>query len=82
MIATSTSSLRRLAQLCHQFPHFRFKDVRGNVITRLEKLGRWEFDGLILAVAGLSRLGMAQRIHEHINPSIQATCRWTRCVGH
>jgi hydroxymethylbilane synthase len=65
-----TSSLRRLAQLRHHFPHLTFKDVRGNVITRLEKLDAGEFDCLILAAAGLGRLGLAGRIHERIDPSI------------
>jgi len=65
-----TSSLRRLAQLRHHFPHLTFKDVRGNVITRLEKLDAGEFDCLILAAAGLSRLGLAARIHQLIDPSI------------
>jgi hydroxymethylbilane synthase len=65
-----TSSLRRLAQLRHHFPHLDFKDVRGNVITRLEKLDSGEFDCLILAAAGLGRLGLGDRIHERIDPSI------------
>ena len=65
-----TSSLRRLAQLRHHFPHLQFKDVRGNVITRLEKLDAGEFDCLILAAAGLGRLGLAERIHELIDPAI------------
>ncbi len=65
-----TSSLRRLAQLRHHFPYLIFKDVRGNVITRLEKLDGGEFDCLILAAAGLSRLGLADRIHQLIDPSI------------
>ncbi|MBM5809372.1 MAG: hydroxymethylbilane synthase, partial [Cyanobacteria bacterium M_surface_9_m1_291] len=65
-----TSSLRRLAQLRHHFPHLMFKDVRGNVITRLEKLDSGEFDCLILAAAGLGRLGLGDRIHELIDPSI------------
>jgi len=65
-----TSSLRRLAQLRHHFPHLNFKDVRGNVITRLEKLDGGEFDCLILAAAGLSRLQLADRIHQLIDPSI------------
>ncbi|MEB3316669.1 MAG: hydroxymethylbilane synthase [Cyanobacteriota bacterium] len=65
-----TSSLRRLAQLRHHFPHLTFKDVRGNVITRLEKLDAGEFDCLILAAAGLGRLGLAARIHQHIDPAI------------
>ncbi|MEB3297534.1 MAG: hydroxymethylbilane synthase, partial [Cyanobacteriota bacterium] len=65
-----TSSLRRLAQLRHHFPHLTFKDVRGNVITRLEKLDSGEFDCLILAAAGLERLNLGARIHELIDPSI------------
>jgi len=65
-----TSSLRRLAQLRHHFPHLTFKDVRGNVITRLEKLDAGEFDCLILAAAGLGRLGLGGRIHERIDPTI------------
>ncbi|MEI6828289.1 MAG: hydroxymethylbilane synthase [Synechococcaceae cyanobacterium ELA445] len=65
-----TSSLRRLAQLRHHYPHFTFKDVRGNVITRLEKLDAGEYDCLILAAAGLGRLGLAERIHELIHPSV------------
>ena len=65
-----TSSLRRLAQLRHHYPHLEFKDVRGNVITRLEKLDSGEFDCLILAAAGLGRLGLGERIHERIDPSI------------
>jgi hydroxymethylbilane synthase len=59
-----TSSLRRLAQLRHHFPHLAFKDVRGNLNTRLAKLDAGEYDALILAVAGLERLGMADRIHQ------------------
>jgi len=65
-----TSSLRRLAQLRHHYPHLRFKDVRGNVITRLEKLDGGDFDCLILAAAGLQRLGLGDRIHELIDPEI------------
>jgi hydroxymethylbilane synthase len=59
-----TSSLRRLAQLRHHFPHLAFKDVRGNLNTRLAKLDAGEYDALILAVAGLERLGMADRVHQ------------------
>ena len=61
-----TSSLRRLAQLRHHYPQLIFKDVRGNVITRLEKLDSGEYDCLILAAAGLGRLGFANRIHQLI----------------
>ncbi|MCM0589992.1 MAG: hydroxymethylbilane synthase [Gloeotrichia echinulata DEX184] len=65
-----TSSLRRLAQLRHYFPHFSFKDVRGNLNTRMAKLDDGEYDALILAVAGLERLGMGDRIHQIIPKEI------------
>lgn len=65
-----TSSLRRLAQLRHHFPHLIFKDVRGNVITRLEKLDSGDYDCLILAAAGLGRLGFSDRIHQLISGDI------------
>ncbi|MEA5554459.1 hydroxymethylbilane synthase [Anabaena cylindrica UHCC 0172] len=65
-----TSSLRRLAQLRNKFPHFTFKDVRGNLITRMEKLDKGDYDALILAVAGLERLGMSDRIHQVLPPEI------------
>ena len=65
-----TSSLRRLAQLRHKFPHLTFKDIRGNVITRIEKLDSGEFDCIILAAAGLKRLGFKSRIHQIIPDEI------------
>ena len=65
-----TSSLRRLAQLRHHFPHLTFKDIRGNVNTRLGKLDAGEYDAIILAVAGLQRLGMSHRIHQIIPAEI------------
>src|ERR687886_1219277 len=57
-----TSSLRRIAQLKHLRPDLRIKDLRGNVDTRLRKLDEGEYDALILASAGLRRLGLAERI--------------------
>lgn len=65
-----TSSLRRLAQLRHHFPHLEFKDIRGNVNTRLAKLDAGEYDAIILAVAGLQRLNMSDRIHQNISPEV------------
>ncbi|ERN40685.1 porphobilinogen deaminase [Rubidibacter lacunae KORDI 51-2] len=59
-----TSSLRRLAQLRHHYPHLVFKDIRGNLNTRLAKLDAGEYDALVLAAAGLQRLGMPDRIHQ------------------
>jgi len=65
-----TSSLRRLAQLKHHYPHLSFKDVRGNVNTRIKKLEDGEYDALILAAAGLERLGMQKHIHQIIPAEI------------
>lgn len=65
-----TSSLRRLAQLRHKFPHFSFKDVRGNLNTRMAKLDAGEYDALILAVAGLERLGMGDRVHQILSAEV------------
>lgn len=59
-----TSSLRRLAQLRYHFPHLVFKDVRGNLNTRISKLDAGDYDAIVLAVAGLQRLGMGDRIHQ------------------
>jgi hydroxymethylbilane synthase len=57
-----TSSLRRAAVLNRAYPTLTFAPVRGNVNTRLAKLDAGEFDALILAAAGLIRLGMTSRI--------------------
>jgi hydroxymethylbilane synthase len=65
-----TSSLRRLAQLRHHYSHLAFKDVRGNLNTRLAKLDAGEYDALILAAAGLQRLGMPERIDQILSPEI------------
>ncbi|WP_299489259.1 hydroxymethylbilane synthase [Acaryochloris sp. IP29b_bin.137] len=65
-----TSSLRRLAQLRYNYPHLEFKDIRGNLNTRLQKLDAGEYDGIILAVAGLQRLGFGDRIHQVIPADI------------
>ena len=65
-----TSSLRRLAQLRHHYPYLIFKDVRGNVNTRLAKLDAGEYDAIILAAAGLKRLNMDNRIHQIIPEDI------------
>jgi hydroxymethylbilane synthase len=52
-----TSSLRRQVQLKHRFPSMRITNLRGNVDTRLRKLTEGEFDAIVLALAGLRRLG-------------------------
>ena len=57
-----TGSVRRVAQLLNVFPRARFADVRGNVDTRLRKLEEGQYDALVLAAAGLRRLGFGERI--------------------
>jgi len=57
-----TSSLRRECQLRHRYPRMRFRALRGNVNTRLAKLDAGEYDAIILAAAGLRRLGLESRI--------------------
>jgi hydroxymethylbilane synthase len=65
-----TGSLRRRAQLAHVRPDLRFVDVRGNVDTRLRKLDEGQFDALVLAEAGLARLGRADCISQILPPSL------------
>jgi hydroxymethylbilane synthase len=60
----ASSSLRRRAQILHRRSDLRLVDIRGNVETRLRKLQETDLDGLILAQAGLERLGLAGRITE------------------
>jgi hydroxymethylbilane synthase len=59
-----TSSLRRQAQLLAHFPHLKIEALRGNLDTRLGKLDRGEYAAIILAAAGVKRLGLAHRIRE------------------
>jgi hydroxymethylbilane synthase len=72
-----TSSIRRSAQLRAVWPQARFGAVRGNVDTRLRKLDGGEFDALVLAAAGLKRLGYADRITValEIEDCIPAPCQ-------
>jgi hydroxymethylbilane synthase len=57
-----TSSLRRSAQIAERYPHLEARLLRGNVDTRLAKLDRGEYDAIVLAAAGLVRLGLEHRI--------------------
>lgn len=63
-----TSSLRRQCQLAERRPDLKIKSLRGNVNTRLRKLDEGEYDAIILAAAGLIRLGFESRITAFIGP--------------
>ena len=65
-----TSSLRRQAQLRNRRPDLEMVDVRGNVETRLAKVDRGEYDGVVLAKAGLERLGLSGCISEVLSPEV------------
>lgn len=62
MPAIGTGSVRRIAQLAALLPHARFTPIRGNVDTRLRKLDAGDYEVLVLAAAGLRRLGFESRI--------------------
>ena len=61
-----TSSLRRAALIGERHPQLELRLLRGNVDTRLARLDRGDYDAIILAVAGLVRLGLRQRIRSHL----------------
>jgi len=65
-----TSSLRRQSQLMNIRPDFVIEQLRGNVDTRLRKLKEGQYDAIILAAAGVRRLGLADNVTEYIDPEI------------
>ena len=65
-----TSSLRRESQLRARFPHLQVRPLRGNVQTRLRKLDEGQFSAIILAAAGLKRLGLGDRIAALLNTDL------------
>lgn len=66
----ATSSARRSAQLLHVRPDLRLQPLSGNVGTRVRKLRRAGWDGIVLAAAGLRRLGLQQEIKEILSPGV------------
>lgn len=76
-----TSSLRRQCQLREKRPDLTILDLRGNVNTRLAKLDAGEYDAIILATAGLKRLGMAARITEHLATELSLPAIGQGAVG-
>jgi hydroxymethylbilane synthase len=65
-----TSSLRRQSQLLHRRPDVTIEMLRGNLDTRLRKLREGEFDAIVLAAAGLKRMGWAEQITEYLPPTV------------
>ena len=65
-----TSSLRRRSQVLHARPDLDIRELRGNVDTRLRKVASGEYDAILLAKAGLDRLGWSNRISEVLSPDV------------
>ena len=76
-----TSSLRRAAQIKERHPDIELKLLRGNVETRLAKLDRGEYDAIVLAVAGLVRLGLGSRIGERLEPDASLPAPGQGAIG-
>jgi hydroxymethylbilane synthase len=76
-----TSSLRRQCQLRRFRPDLVIKDLRGNVNTRLAKLDAGQYDAIILAAAGLIRLGMRERIQSEMQPELSLPAVGQGAVG-
>ncbi|MDQ7089786.1 MAG: hydroxymethylbilane synthase [Methylococcales bacterium] len=76
-----TCSLRRQCQLKERFPNAEILPLRGNVNTRLAKLDAGEFDAIILAAAGLKRLGMADRITECLDSTLSLPAIGQGAIG-
>ena len=76
-----TSSLRRQCQLRSLRPDLQIGDLRGNVGTRLGKLDRGDYDAIILATAGLLRLGLAERIRQRLDSTVSLPAGGQGAVG-
>jgi hydroxymethylbilane synthase len=76
-----TSSVRRQAQLLHARPDLRITTLRGNVQTRLDKLAQGDCDASLLALAGLSRLGLAERASLTLDPEVMVPAAGQGIIG-
>ena len=76
-----TSSLRRQCQIKERFPQAEVMPLRGNVNTRLAKLDAGDYDAIILASAGLKRLGMAERITQSLDASVSLPAIGQGAIG-
>lgn len=76
-----TSSLRRACQILSRRPDIRIAQLRGNLDTRLRKLDEGQFDAIILAAAGVKRLGWGERITEMIEPELSLPAIGQGAIG-
>jgi len=76
-----TSSLRRVVQLMAERPDLQIEPLRGNLDTRLRKLDEGGFHAIVLAAAGLMRLGLAQRIRARFEPDRMIPCAGQGALG-
>ena len=76
-----TSSLRRQCQLAARYPGWEIRSLRGNVGSRLAKLDAGQFDAILLAAAGLKRLGLAERITVALEPEFSLPAIGQGAIG-
>ena len=76
-----TSSLRRQTQINEKYPNLKLDWLRGNVNTRLKKLDDGQYDAIILAAAGLKRLGFAERIRSYLEPEVSLPAIGQGAIG-
>ena len=71
-----TSSIRRICNLKYEYPNIQITDMRGNIDTRIKKIDNNEIDGIILAAAGVKRLGLEKYITSYMNKEV-----WIPAIG-
>ena len=76
-----TSSLRRVSQLKRIRPDLKYESIRGNLDTRLRKLDEGQYDAIVLAAAGLTRLGWSERIADVFPPSVMCPAPGQGALG-
>ena len=76
-----TSSLRRQAQLLHSRPDLRIQLLRGNLDTRLRKLHNGEYEAIVLAAAGLRRMGWSNEVTEYLPPEVSLPASGQGALG-
>ena len=76
-----SSSMRRLRQIGLMYPKLTFSDIRGNIETRLKKLDSGQHDAIVLAVAGIERLGLSSRIRQVIDKNVCVPATGQGAIG-